>query len=259
VLQFSLINAPSVATVIAGSNGAGCGLNQFTTPIGVGLDSSGQLNVADTTCNRLIRFPSNSNSTISGTSVGSVSGAEQLSINALTGDIYVVSYSGNAVYKFAGGSGSPVVAAGGNGAGSGLTQLSSPNGVYYDYLYTNALYVTDANNNRVMKYPSGSTSATSGTVVAGGNGSGSGANQFNSPRTVLVVSSGALYISDAGNNRVTRWLPNATGGTTVVGGTLGTASNQLNFPETILFDKNGNLLVVDRGNNRIQLFNLTTC
>ncbi|CAF1417086.1 unnamed protein product [Adineta steineri] len=259
VLQISLINPPSVATVIAGDNGQGCNTNQFTTITGVGLDSSGQLYTSDSSCSQVIKFPSSSTSASSGTSLGTVSVAEQLSINALTGDIYVASYGANAIYKFVGGSGSPVVAAGGNGNGNALNQLSTPNGIYYDYLYTNSLYVADTGNNRVMKYPSGSTSATYGTVVAGGNGAGSAANQLSNPRSILVDSSGTIYISDGTNNEIQRWLPNASSGTTVVGGTTGTAANQLNFPETILFDKYGNLLVVDRGNNRIQLFNLTTC
>ncbi|CAF4208216.1 unnamed protein product [Adineta steineri] len=110
-----------------------------------------------------------------------------------------------------------------------------------------------------MKYPSGSTIGTYGIVVAGGNGPGSGANQLNNPRSVLVDSSGALYIADGINNRIQRWLQNATNGTTIVGGTQGTASDQLYFPNTALFDKYGNLLVSDRYNNRIQMFNLTTC
>ncbi|CAF0822955.1 unnamed protein product [Adineta steineri] len=259
ILQFSLNNPSSVATVIAGSNGAGCNLNQLSVAIGVGLDSSGRLYVADTSCNRVIRFPPNSTSTTSGTLLGSINIPQNLFINPLNGDIYVVSYNDNAVYKFVGGSGSPVIAAGGNGNGNALNQLSGPNGVYYDYLYTNSLYVTNTGNYNVMKFPSGSTNATYGTVVAGGNGIGSGANQFNSPRSILVDRQGTLYISDGNNNRIQRWLKNATSGTTIIGGTQGTASNQLHFPEMILFDKYGNLLVADRNNHRIQLFNLTTC
>ncbi|CAF0838772.1 unnamed protein product [Adineta steineri] len=185
--------------------------------------------------------------------------AALISINQLTNDIYVVSHADNAVYKFVGGNGSPVVAAGGNGNGNASNQLSGPSGVCYDYLYTNALYVTDQGNYRVMKYPSGSTSGTYGTVVAGGNGVGSGANQLNEPRNIVVDSNGALYIADGNNNRIQRWLQNASSGTTIVGGTQGAAANQLDFPETVLFDKYNNLLISDRRNNRIQLFNLTTC
>ncbi|CAF4204463.1 unnamed protein product, partial [Adineta steineri] len=227
--------------------------------VGVALDSSSRLYVADFGCNQVVRFPSSSNSTTSGTLLGSVAQPALISINQLTNDIYVVSYTNNTIYKFVNASGSPVVAAGGNGNGNASNQLSGPNGVYYDYLYTNSLYVTENGNSRVMKYSSGSTSATYGTVVAGGNGVGSGANQLNNPRSIVVDSNGTLYIADGYNNRIQRWLKNATSGTTVVGGTSGTAANQLNFPETILFDKHGNLLVSDRFNNRIQMFSLATC
>ncbi|CAF4045270.1 unnamed protein product [Adineta steineri] len=260
ILQISLNNSPSVGTVIAGGNGAGCNMNQFTTNIGVGLDSSGQLYVSDAGCNRVIRFPSNSTPTTSGTLFGNISDSQDLCINPSTGDLYVVSYVNNAVYKFVNGNGPPVVAAGGNGYGNALNQLAGPNSVYYDYLYTHSLYVTDNDNHRVMKYPSDSTRAINGTAVAGGKGAGSGANQFNRPRTILVDSQGTLYISDGDNNRVQRWLQNATNGTTIIGGDkAGTSSNQLKFPETILFDRFGNLLVSDRYNNRIQSFKITTC
>ncbi|CAF4200688.1 unnamed protein product, partial [Adineta steineri] len=259
ILRVSINYPPSVATVIAGGNGAGCKMNQFKTTIGVALDSSRQLYVGDSDCSRTIRFPANSNWATSGTVVGSVRTPQNLFINPSTGDIYVVSYSKNAIYKFIGGSETAVVAAGDNDYGNALNQLAGPNGVYYDYVYTHALYITDTQNHRVMKFPSGSTSATYGTVVAGGNGAGSGANQLNNPRSILVDSQGTLYISDGNNNRVQRWLQNAKSGTTVVGGTEGTALNQLGFPEQILFDKYNNLLVSDRDNNRIQLFKLTTC
>ncbi|CAF0838789.1 unnamed protein product [Adineta steineri] len=259
ILRFPITNPPSVATVIAGGDGAGCNMNQFRSPDGIGIDNSGRLYVADYACNQIVRFPSNSNSTTNATFLGSIAQAALISVNQLTNDIYVVSHTDNAVYKFVEGSGSPVIAAGGNGNGNASNQLSGPNGVYYDYLYTNSLYVTEIGNNRVIKFPPGSTNATYGTVVAGGNGAGSGASQLNNPRSIIVDSNGTLYIADGGNNRVTRWLKNASSGTTVVGGTSGTASNQLNFPETVLFDKYGNLLISDRRNNRIQMFNLTTC
>ncbi|CAF4050946.1 unnamed protein product [Adineta steineri] len=259
ILQFSINNPPSIATVIAGGNGGGCNMNQLNLPNGIDFDSSGRLYVADFGCSQVVTFPSNSNSATSGTLLGSVAQAVLISINQLTNDTYVASTYDNAVYKFVGGSGSPVVAAGGNGAGSGLNQLSGPTGVCYDYLYTNSLYISDNGNYRVMKYPSGSTNTTYGTVIAGGNGAGSGANQLNNPRNIVVDSSGTLYIGDAGNNRIQRWLQNATSGTTIVGGTLGAAPNQLSFPDTAIFDKYNNLLVSDRNNNRIQMFNLTTC
>ncbi|CAF4989011.1 unnamed protein product [Rotaria sp. Silwood1] len=57
-----------------------------------------------------------------------------------------------------------IVVAGGQGQGNDLTQLSSPRGVVVDQLGT--VYVADAGNNRIMRWPKG---ATQGSVIVGGN------------------------------------------------------------------------------------------
>lgn len=54
VLQFSLNNPSSSGTVIAGGNGGGCGLSQFSTVVGLVVDSSRQLYVADSACAQII-------------------------------------------------------------------------------------------------------------------------------------------------------------------------------------------------------------
>ncbi len=59
-----------------------------------------------------------------------------------------------------------VTVAGDNGAGSLLNQLNTPQGVFADG--SGAVYVADQVNNRIMKFPPGSSSSTSGTIVAGG-------------------------------------------------------------------------------------------
>jgi hypothetical protein len=112
IMKFSLNNAPSAGTVIAGSNGAGCALNQFSNTVGVAFDSSGQLYVSDPACSRITKYPPSSSSSTSGTLIGSVNTVEGLFINQLTGDLYVVGSANNAVYKFPSGSMTSVVVAG---------------------------------------------------------------------------------------------------------------------------------------------------
>ncbi len=82
-----------------------------------------------------------------------------------------------------------------------MNQLNQPNSVYFDYLYTNSLYVLDTGNNRVLQFPSGSTSATSGTMVAGSSSGGSESNQLNYPRYLVVDCNGILYITDSGERK----------------------------------------------------------
>ncbi|CAF4580393.1 unnamed protein product, partial [Rotaria sp. Silwood2] len=57
----------------------------------------------------------------------------------------------------------------GNRQGNGINQLSYPYGLYVDDDQT--VYVADESNHRIVEWKWG---ATSGQVVAGGNGQGSG-------------------------------------------------------------------------------------
>lgn len=70
--------------------------------------------------------------------------------------------------------------------------------------------------------------ATTGVTVAGGNGSGGAANQFDQP-VALVVRAGAVFVLDSENDRVQRWplppgLPTGgvarSGSTTTAAGSL---------------------------------------
>ena len=82
-----------------------------------------------------------------------------------------------------------------------MDQLSGPRGLYIDDEQT--VYVADQYNHRIMEWKSG---ATSGRVVAGGNGQGNGAHQLDRPYDVIVdKESDSLIISSWGNNRVVRW------------------------------------------------------
>ncbi|CAF4963419.1 unnamed protein product, partial [Rotaria socialis] len=91
-----------------------------------------------------------------------------------------------------------IVVAGGQGAGSALTQLSYPEGIFVDTLGT--LYVADSENYRVMRWTQGDKKQ--GTVIVGGNGQGTGANQFQYLRGLSFDRHGNLYVVDYYNNRV---------------------------------------------------------
>ncbi len=87
-----------------------------------------------------------------------------------------------------------------------MNQLNQPNSVYFDYLYTNSLYVADSGNNRILKFPSGSTSANFGTMIAGSSSGGSGMDQLNDPRSVVVDNNGILYITDKSERKFEKGL-----------------------------------------------------
>ncbi|MFM8303369.1 MAG: NHL repeat-containing protein, partial [Actinomycetota bacterium] len=253
-------------TTVAGGNGYGSGANQLAYPTGVALDGSGNLYVADFLNHRVQRFAWNGSSySTSGTTVAGTGGAgggtDQLFYPFAVafdagGNLYVSDGANARVQQFAWNgstfatSGTSV--AGGGTEGSGANQLSSPRGIALDA--TGNLFVADQGNARVQKFArSGSTFASSGTTVAGGNGPGLDPNQLSSPGGVAVDGMGNLYVADTYNDRVQRWAPSATSGTTLVGAAgPGSGANQLTRPWAVTLDVAGNLVVTDTENYRVQ-------
>ena len=107
-----------------------------------------------------------------------------------------------------------------------------------------------------MKWAPG---ATEGTVVAGGNGSGSATNQLKAPYGIDVDSSGNMYVTDTNNHRIMKWAPDATEGTVVAGGNgRGSALNQFDLPGGAALDNSGNIYVADYENHRVIELTLAT-
>jgi sugar lactone lactonase YvrE len=121
------------------------------------------------------------------------------------------------------------------------------------------LYVVDRYNNRIQRFVLGGSGI--GVTVAGGNGQGSAANQLSNPAGICLSRlDGSLYIADDSNNRIQKWVQNATSGTTIAGspnGISGSTPYLLNSPFGVAIDDEENYLYVsDIVNNRIQRFPL---
>jgi sugar lactone lactonase YvrE len=260
----TLPHPPFTGTIItvAGGNALGNGANELYNPVSAHFDAAGNLYVCDLGNDRVQMFPPNSTSATNGTTVaggnGAGSAANQLNnpynefIDSV-GDIYIADYENNRVQEWLSGADSGITVAGGNGAGTGKNQLSGPAGVFVDR--SGNIYVADEVSNRIQKFPPNSTSASDAVTVAGGNGAGSAANQFNDPISVYVDSIGNIYVDDIINNRIQKFpagSTSATNGTTVAGGTPGSAANCLSSPIGMSVDNAGNVYVADAGNNRIQ-------
>ena len=134
------------------------------------------------------------------------------------------------------------------------------------------LYIVDTMNNRIVKW---NINSSEGVTVAGAENSLSGndASLLANPQYAWIdENSDIIYVADTENNRVQRFLPNHSAGTTIVGGTgklfvyktfsylftlgAGNANNQLKRPTALAFDNLGNLYVCDSKNHRIQMFTL---
>jgi sugar lactone lactonase YvrE len=139
-------------------------------------------------------------------------------------------------------------------AGSANNQLSNPLGLALDSS-SGTLYISDAGNHRVMQYLSG---ASSGTLVAGGNGGGTGNTQLYNPRGLYFESStNSLLIANNNAHNIVRWVLGASTWTLVTGSSIGlngTTPTLLNYPTDVTLDSMGNMYVSDEGNHRIQFF-----
>lgn len=152
------------------------------------------------------------------------------------------------------------------GTGTAATGMNGPSKIIFDS--NNNAYIADQNNNRVLYFPAGSTTATAvygtgGSFVAGGGACT--ASGLNAPLGLALDLSNNLYIGDGGtNHRVVMYPSGATSSATSVIGqpNLTTCSGSasatvLGAVESILMDAAGGLYVANSGGtegNRIVYF-----
>jgi sugar lactone lactonase YvrE len=132
--------------------------------------------------------------------------------------------------------------AGGYSQGNEVNQLGLPMGLYVDDDQT--VYVADQGRNCIVERKSG---ATSGQVVAGGNGNGSGTHQLSGPADVIIDKErDSLIICDLPNRRVVRWpRRNGTSGETII--------SNINCVG-LTMDENGSLYVTDERNAAVRRY-----
>lgn len=120
---------------------------------------------------------------------------------------------------------------------------------------SSALYIADYNNHRILEYQSG---ASSGTIIAGGQGFGMNSSQLYRPAGLYFDSyTNSLIIANYGASNIVRWTLGDTKWTIVAGhpnGTFGNTSILLDHPTNMIFDPMGNMYVADMFNHRIQFF-----
>ncbi|CAF2987994.1 unnamed protein product [Rotaria sp. Silwood2] len=136
--------------------------------------------------------------------------------------------------------------AGTGSVGSTSVTLNTPRGVFVDKNLN--LYVADAFNNRIQKFPPGQVS---GITIAGSGATGT--ISLSVPGGVMLDADGYLFIVDGWNHRIIGSGPNGFRCIAACSGG-GSTSTQLSFPLTLSFDSYGNIYVADQYNHRIQKF-----
>jgi hypothetical protein len=211
-------------------NTGGVSANSMDDPWGIAVDAGGDLYVSDYVNSRVLYFPAGSTTATrvygqSGSFSSSAVNSGGVSANSLnqptgvaldpSGDLYVTDIYNNRVlfYPYGSTTATQVYGQGGsftsnavNNGGLNAGSLNSPVALTVDS--SGDLYVVDRDNNRMLFFPFGSTTATrvygqlnSFTSSAANNG-GVSANSFSEPWAVALDPSGNLYVSDYSNNRV---------------------------------------------------------
>ncbi|CAF3347113.1 unnamed protein product [Rotaria socialis] len=212
--------------VIAGGRDRGNRLDQLNGPVDVLIDKeTDSLIISDRENRRVVRW-----SRRSGTTQGEVL-FKNIKCYGLAIDdqryIYVADTDKHEVRRFRIGNKHGTIVAGGHGKGVQLKQLNAPTYIFVDQ--EQAVYVSDNNNHRVMKWNKG----------------------------LIVDTSGTIYVADSNNKRVMCWPKGATLGTIAVDGNGSReGTDQLNNAVGLSFDRHVTLYVVDSLKARVQRFSI---
>jgi len=268
------ITSAGVVTTLAGSGAASFadGINaSFNSPIGVGLDNSGNVYVADFANQRIRRIE------VLGTEVATLAGngtpaivegtGQFASFNVpngvavdSAGNMYVADHNNHKIRKITPSGVVSTLAGSGFGTfadGTGISaSFNNPNGLCVDS--SGNVYVADKFNQRIRKItPTGQVSTLAGSGNATfADGTGASAS-FNVPAGTAVDSSGNVYVADASNNRIRKIT--STGIVSTLAGSGagsfadGTGTNASFWsPYGLGVDSSGNVYVADTFNHRIR-------
>ena len=247
---------------------------QLNQPIGITVDSAGNLYFADNG-NEVVRKVANGViTTVAGNGTAGYGGDGGPATSAplaypygvtvdSAGNLYIAEVSGRRVRKVANGvittvAGNGTAGFSGDGGPPASAELYQPYGIAVDP--AGSLYIAEYYGYRIRKVSGGVTTTVAGNGTpgyTGDNGPATSAQLYFS-NGVAVDSSGNLYIVDGWDNSV-REVSNgiittiAGNGTAGSGGDNGPATSaQLNGPNCVAVDPAGNLYIADSSNHRIR-------
>lgn len=182
----------------------GSGDGQFSYPVDVAVDASGNVWVADSNNHRIQKFSASGTFLAKfgsfGEGDGQFNAPSGVAVDA-SGNVWVVD-SGNARVQVFTGAGVWLRTIGARGTGDG--QFNAPRRVAFDAV--GRAFVTDMNNRRIQVFsPDGAFLATFGSA-------GSGNGQFNNPWGIAFSSDGfAFFVADGSNYRVQKFRVGSNG------------------------------------------------
>ena len=232
------ITAGGIISTYAGTGTAGstvdglaATLSLLDHPIGLALDSTGRLYIADTNNSKIRMVAADGTiSTVAGTGVAGTVGDGGPAINALlnrpqgiafdaAGNLYIADTANHLIRKVTTDGTITTVAGNGNPAFSGdggpATQASLwfPKSVLVDSEQN--LLIVDSFNSRIrVVAPNGTITTLAGSGIIGDQGDGGDAlkAQLRFPSSIALAASGKLYIADTQNSRIRLLTPASEAG-----------------------------------------------
>jgi trimeric autotransporter adhesin len=255
----------------SGDGGISISANIFS-PIGVGLDKSGNFYVADTNNNRVrkVNIATYVITTVAGSGKRAFCGDGGAATSAClsqptgvavdgAGNLYIADNGNYRIRKVDpsgkittyAGNGSPTFC--GDGQSATLACLHTTTGVAVDT--KGNVYVADEYSCRVRKILASNhtitTVAGNGAIGYSGDGGLAIFAELSGPTGVAVDPSGNLYIAEWGSHHV-RQVNTSGVISTLAGNGNAAASACLRAPYAVAADSSGNVFIADGGNNRIR-------
>ncbi|AZQ74950.1 hypothetical protein EKH77_30605 [Streptomyces luteoverticillatus] len=277
-------SAPPISTYagtgagIFGGDGGLATAAQLQYPIGVAVDSTGTVYIADRHNHRVRKVTTDGKvSTYAGTGAGTFGGDGGLATAAQlqyptgvavdsTGTVYIADQHNHRIRKVTADgkistyAGTGAGTFGGDGGPATAAYLKYPAGLAVDS--TGSLYIADQHNHRVRKVTTDgkiSTYAGTGAGTFGGDDGPATAAHLQYPFGVAVDSAGSLYIADTNNHRVRKVTTDgkistyAGTGAGTFGGDDGPATAaHLQYPAAVAVDSTGSLYIADQTNHRVR-------
>jgi sugar lactone lactonase YvrE len=273
------ITSAGVVSILAGSSlsltdsadGTGTSAS-FNVPVGIAMDASGNLYVADTGNNTIRKITAEGVVTTLAGTVGTSGSTDGTGTSAsfywphgitvdASGNLYVGDTGNNMIRKITSTGVVTTLAGtvGGSADGAGTSaSFNGPIGIAMDA--DSNLYVADSSNNTIRKItPAGVVTTLAGTAGTQGHADGTGTSaSFDWPRGIAVDASGNVYVADTENNTIRKITP--AGVVTTLAGTAGTSGHadgtgtsvSFSSPMGITVDASGNLYVADTYNSTIR-------
>ena len=269
------ITSSGVVSTLAGTGNIGSidGIGTtagFFYPMGIAVDASGTLYVADQRNNKIRKITSSGvvttlagiGSSGSANGIGTIASFNYPSGIAVdtSGTVYVADQRNYKIRKITSSGVVSTLAGSGNiGSIDGIgTEASfyNPTGIAVDVSGT--IYVADQNNSIIRKItPSGFVTTFAGNGYTGSNDSTGTAASFFYPTGIAVDNSGNVYVADQRNNKIRKITSTGVVTTFAGNGTSGSTDGfgitaSFNYPTGITIDANKNLYVADQRGNKIR-------